>query len=288
MASSSLERPTKATVTLVRFLFRTPTVVQHLYCDDASDEPGPGGIYTATPDMEVKEVEVSGLLKEKPIKITLPVDSFTSWLSEERPHPQVLCWVFDKTRAITPTGGEEPTKTIFVGEAKNATRNPDKKNGYVRVEGINWKSSLDKKVGLLELHTCAWPLYSPDDFPGSGCTLDKNDFKETATIDTVDGKTITVSDTDITTKPGRWWRNGWVEVAGAHIRIKDWISSDPQILHLQRQAPADWEGLSADFYAGCDKLPDTCETQFANLDNFMGIGHGIPSHQPIVQKPRSG
>jgi hypothetical protein len=285
--SSSLEKPIKSTVTLVRFLYRSPSVVQHLYCDDASPNPGLGGLYLPAPDMEVEDIEISGLLKEKPARITLPRDTFTWWLSEQRPHPQVLCWVFDKTGSLSLTGGEEPTKTIFIGEVDRATRTPNKKDDYVRIEAVNWKSSLDKKVGLLELNTCVWPLFSPSTHPGSGCTLNKSSFVKTAVIDTVDGKTIIVTDSDITTKTGRWWRSGWVEIGKAHIRIKDWIDTYPTALHLQRQAPSDWQGQSADFYPGCSKLYSSCQT-FNNTNNFMGIGHSIPSHQSLMQKPRSG
>lgn len=278
--SSSLEAPLKATTSMVRFLYGNPPV-QRLYCDDSSEQTGPEGIYSPTPTLEHENIQVSGLLKENTPNLTLPVDSFTSWLAQERPHPRVFCFIFDRTLAIEYPAGEGPLKTIFVGEVSSATNGPDGKKGFVRINLTNWKSDLDVKVGIVEVHTCHWSWGS------AACTIDKTLWRVTAVINTVDGKRLMVSNTNITSKTNRHWRGGWVEVGGAHIRTKDWIESNPSVFHMQREVPTNWEGVSADFYPGDDKTETTCTVKFSN-DMFMGAGFGIPPYQPVVQTPRTG
>lgn len=130
---------------------------------------------------------------------------------------------------------------------------------------------LGRLIPMLRYQSqCNWALFSP------GCTLDPDDFKVTATLDTVDG--VTLTDTTFAGKPDGWFTNGWVQRSNGERRFI--VNHAGDTLTLMNRFPTDLvAGETVDAFAGCQRTEAECATKFNNLANHLGFAR-IPSRNP--------
>lgn len=280
--TDSLDAPSKIGFVLVRFFHGDPADFDvESYTNSQSTESG----YVSVPSMELDIPEMTGVLKEKPAKITLKEDAFLKSISEGLPVGPVFCQIVERHRNFDTPGVAGSEQTLFTGKITRTTRNYKGRPGSVRVEVSSWKSILSHPInpGVVETH-CNWP------FNEGGCALGfgSTTLTRTAVIDAVDGKMITSTDSILVGMPGRWWSHGSVTLGRVSIDIRDWSSANPTQFFMTRQVPASWVGASfVQFHAGCSKTYSECEF-FENELNFMGPGYATPDYLPVMETGSDG
>jgi len=132
------------------------------------------------------------------------------------------------------------------------------------------QSFMQTAPGLLYQSQCVWDLY------GTGCGVTAASFKDAATLDTVDG--VTLTDTVFDARPDGYYTNGWVERANGERRFV--VDHVGDTITLMNAFPASLTaGETVDAYAGCDRTEATCAATFSNLVNHLGFPR-IPSRNP--------
>lgn len=158
--------------------------------------------------------------------------------------------------------------------------------GRNRLRFRDVKGLLNIPLGIAATPRCAWVLGDKN------CGYDAEGDEETGTIAEVDKNTITLTNpTDyavVTSKPtNSWWQRGFATVDGLTIGIRVWEGGDVDKYDFQlvRKPPASWLGATVTLRPGCDKVADTCENVFSNLDKHAPFGHAIPAHHPVTETP---
>ncbi len=161
------------------------------------------------------------------------------------------------------------------GTVVRAIRNPEGKSKMVRLECLPSKGLLSTAMGIVVQNQCPWI------FGQRGCGIDTGPLKESGTIDSIDGKKVTVSGLTTTTTD-RYWHRGFVERDGLKIGIREYTTGNE--FELIREPPSDWEAQVGIFTPGCDKYIETCRARWDNESNFGGSGYAIPNVHPIIEQ----
>jgi len=283
--SSALTQSTRDTIYLVRFLYGTQSaefplgIAEARYTDAPSAQPGPGGTYSTIEGLELDIPKLTGDLKAKDIKITLPADSFTTYLADGGAHSPVYCFVFEWHK---PTSGSAASKLmcVFSGPVFTGTTAPKGKSGLVEIVASPLKSTWDVPLGLFEEQDCIWPLYS------GPCSVIKNLYAvSNVKVLSIDNLSFTIqTDAGVTGKEDNWFSRGFAEYEGCILDIRIWRSHDPLIFHTVRQPSQLWIDRYITLYAGCDKLLSTCRARFNKESQHGGAGVGIPPYNPNYQR----
>lgn len=118
---------------------------------------------------------------------------------------------------------------------------------------------------------CQWALY------GAGCGLTAASFRDTCTVGSVSGVTVTSS--NFSARADQWFRNGWMEDSVGDIRmVVDHVGSQ---IKLMSPYPALAGGHIVKVYAGCDRTEAVCASKFNNLANHLGFPR-VPRRNPFV------
>lgn len=275
--SFAYAQPEKESLCLVTFQYGDPTTPTFSRYTDWTEDYVGG--FVATPAMKITIPENSGAFEERPLKIEMPLDAFTTLLSSGLPHSPIYVRVQEITRALS--GGPQATNlTHFMGRVMRSTRNYNGKKGRVMIQALSIKSRLEKSLALPCNHHCIWTLF------GRGCGLSSIGFTtEVVTLDAIDGKVVTTTTAGVTSRPDKFWHRGYLEYDGLTISIQNWSSADPTKLYLMKQPPSAWLSATLRAVAGCDKTIETCRDRFNNEEHFGGFGYAIPSHHPILEDP---
>lgn len=115
------------------------------------------------------------------------------------------------------------------------------------------------------------------------CLLDKELFKITGIITSIDGLSLTSPDFD--SQPDDWLKGGELVIGNAHRLIKSHInSSGSGTIEIYRAInnPETDSGDNIVFtaFAGCDHLASTCAAKFANRINYAGQEY-LPVKNPF-------
>jgi uncharacterized phage protein (TIGR02218 family) len=153
--------------------------------------------------------------------------------------------------------GETDSKREFKGRVIAATF----EGGHCNLTCAPASRALHRKIPRHPIQVqCFWALY------GTGCGVNLNLFKVSATLSSVSGSTI--QSATFATKPDGWFTGGFIVCTGSERRyIRSHVGNT-----LVLQAPISdlVAGNIVDAFAGCDRTEATCETKFANLVNHQG------------------
>lgn len=101
----------------------------------------------------------------------------------------------------------------------------------------------------------------------SGCKVNQNSFKYTATVSTVVGSTITVP--GISANGADWAVGGFVQTGSSDFRLV--LAQTGDDLRLLLPFASSPLGSSVDVFAGCDHTIGTCKIKFNNVVNYGGF-----------------
>lgn len=247
------------------------------------------GTYLASPDMEVKGLHNSGSLEIQPITIESPEgwDIFDN-LARGVPYPPIFLFVTEVVTAIGPSGAASEDLLHAIGDYKlaRATKNPDRKQGFVRLEFEHVKRVPEKvRLGMASNPGCSWTLGDKSCQLAGGLAA----LQETATIATIVRKKVTLTNpADAAVVTGQavgtfpWWYRGYMEIGGLRIQIRDWVDGSYDF-QLDHDPPASWAGAVVTLTPGCGKDPVDCVTKFSNIAHFGGFGIKIPAYDPGLE-----
>jgi hypothetical protein len=165
--------------------------------------------------------------------------------------------------------------TIVIWKGRLAATPPD--DTHVRLSFESIYTSL-RRPGLRArfLKHCRHPLY------GRGCWLDAEDFAQLATLNAINGRTLTVPEADILADG--FFTGGMVKAPdGTLTYIASHVGAALELNRVSRSLVLPFAesgpGLAITIYPGCDHSYGTCDTKFANDDNYGGFDH-IPTKNP--------
>ena len=151
--------------------------------------------------------------------------------------------------------------------------------GPVEVEGKTVKAAVDSILDIGGGQTpamifqprCNYRVFQPET-----CRLDRAEWEVPATIVDASNRTVTITGASLFGKPEDWFAEGFIETG---------VGNQFERRTILASTAASGENvtltLNAAFYfaeapdavvvlPGCDGLPDTCITKFANFRNFGG------------------
>jgi len=143
---------------------------------------------------------------------------------------------------------------------------------------------LQQTVGSQYQRRCSVSLGSEK----CGVDLNDSDFKGSGTVTSVVGQNITASGLDA--YADGWFTGGVVFFADGtvnRVKLHQKANSIVTLTLWQVTASAPDGGDLFDVTAGCDKLIQTCNTKFANRENFRGYPR-IPGNDKIADYPAQG
>lgn len=133
-----------------------------------------------------------------------------------------------------------------------------------------------KQFGLRRLYSrqCPHVLYGPE------CRADQPSKKLTAVVLSIDGLILHVPDADALAD--HWFDGGWIEwerSPGVVERraIRDHVGDELVMTHQILGFEA---GVTIDIFPGCDHTVATCQSKFANVENYGGFPY-VPRKNPF-------
>lgn len=271
----SLSSPSKESFLCVTLQNGDPSAPVTVYYTNRSEDYGN---FVAMPELEVDLPPNTSQIQDDTASILLASNAFTDRITDGLPTSPTNIRIEE---VILPTrvGDAARKLVLFVGKVTSSLRNRNGKANSRGLKARSWRSFLDVRMGYMVDAQC------PLRFNGVGCGQGDGPtgLKVTGgTIASIDGLKITMSGS-LTAPTQNHYRSGYVTLDGINIDIREFDSSvDDTVLYLSRQPPAYWIGQSVQVFAGCDKTIDRCR-QWANEDNFDGVGYGIPSYNPLFQ-----
>ena len=112
---------------------------------------------------------------------------------------------------------------------------------------------------------------------GAGCNVAMLMFRDTATVATVSGSTVTSATFDA--RADGWYRNGWLTNARGEMRMI--VAHVGDTLTLMHPFADLVTGDTVYAQAGCDRTEATCTAKFSNLVNHLGWAR-VPSKNPFA------
>lgn len=266
-----LEKPTKSSFLFIEFRTGNPLVPTiHRYCDRSRDTVFEDVTFKSVPPIECKIGKKTGTLEEPTTTIEMPRDAFMDRLSNGQPHAPVKI----RIREAIEEDGVLDVVHLFNGRLMRTIRNARGKANLVRIEARTFKQKdLDGLAGI-PIHGKCWATFAE-----RGCFIPGGitPLLQTGTMTEIDGLAVTI--TGLTAPRQRYFDQGWVELDGLRIGIRDYDSGDT--FSLRRQPPSDWQGSIVTVAPGCDQRVETCRL-WDNEDHFGGIGKKMQARNPMV------
>lgn len=287
-----LDIAAKRAITLVEFSFGSgPTFVR--YTDVDGDVTFETNTYLSMPTMEIRMAPYTGLLKERPVEITLDSDAFTDPLSLGEAHAPVKVRVVVLLESSNPGTPPDQVMELYKGQVSITIRNASGNADRIKLKCTMWKQESNRPSGLQCNSQCFYQ------FQGKGCVVDSPpgslSFISAVTPSipaTVVVTALTVLGTLLTTAadpPGGpftddLFHRGFLEFDGLKVGIREWNRpANIREFLLEKPAPSSWVGQVLTLHQGCDKSILTCENRYANGDFFGGMGIGIRDYNPIFE-----
>lgn len=241
------------------------------YTDSSLPVPG----YTSVPNMEVSGLKNSGTLDSPKVRIVLPADDWVSRVASGVPHSPITIRIQEVS---TSPDGAVAGNLLMRGDISEIVKNFQKKKNRVALMATREQGLLDRSLGLQCTHQCQWVVF------GRGCGLDRDLFSQNATIDTINGHTLTTLTVQAGTKPAEYWHKGYVEFEDLRIAIRKTLNTNPLEFTMARRCPDEWLGQVVKVVPGCNGNIEVCRDTYINEGRFMGIGFDIPAHDPTYEQ----
>lgn len=276
-----------------------------------------GNKYIPEPTIDVKMPTQTGGTSEEPCVVTLPllrgvhvgIQNMALQLSKPRSAPPTEIRIINLLKASE----EEFTPIyLFDGVMSRLRRNPEGNRGVVELEFVTeWRYQLkDISLGRRADPECDH-IYAAR----TGCTKDNSQFfsaidhpnyfgvskrvSAIATFYSVTASrevTLTINpavhtspqtNAMITGQPRGWWVRSFLEKDLVRIPIQDWLWNEDlgistNIFILNRIPPEDWQNAVVTLVIDCDHTVRGC-TQRNNIEEFGGLGFGIPAYNPTLE-----
>lgn len=236
--------------------------------------------YTSVPELELSIPENTGTFDRKELRLTLPLDDFTSRACSGVPHAPMFLRVKELNRKVI-SGDANVPKIVYNGRVVKTIKNFQNKGNRATFLCLPQKSRLQIPLGVPCNHQCAWTLF------GGGCGALLSEHSITTSIDSTDGTEVTISDAAVAAQAtdDRYWKRGYMTKVGSGLRIaiRDYDGSvDDTLFYTVRPVPSDWVGGTDDILlvAGCDKTIEVCRDRFDQEETFLGLGFAIPAYHP--------
>lgn len=287
-----LDLARKRSTTFVELSYGTaPTFVR--YTDVDQDTVFEGNTYLSRPTMAIKLPPYTGMLVEKPLRITLPSDTFIDALSKGEPHAHVSVRVALVLESDTPGVPSDDVQELFLGLVVVTVHNVGGKLNQAQIRCVNWKHEADRPSGLQANEQCYFR------FQRRGCVVDSPEgsgtFISAVTPTSPATRSVTVLSISshvltLTASPSggpftdRLFHRGFFELDELRLGIREWDpGADDKVFLMERPAPSSWVGELLTLHQGCDKSILTCELRYANNDFFGGFGVGIRDYNPLFE-----
>ncbi len=275
--ATALDQSAKSTYLRVSFRWDIITSNQsQKYTDLSTDLPDD---FIATPEMSVRFPKNTSTFEKLRCEIDLPIDAFTTRISNRRPHAAISVLVEEITRPETDFAPLSNLLTPFRGRVTNVRRNFEGQTGLVRIEARSAKNRLKIPTGLPVMHHCPFDTYGP------GSNLNRASFNHPQQITAIVSNVVTIVNT--TGQVAGFFNNGHMELEGVSLKIRDW--DDDLVFTLIERPPADWlfsvGGSAVNIYAGSNKTIEDVRDKLSNEANFGGIGFAIPAYHPTFEGP---
>jgi len=273
------EYPTKESFCLIDFYYGDPAAFTHSrFTDNTIDIHDGGFLWHSIPSIDVKVPPLSGFLKEKEAEVKLPVsDTFAARIGNGEAHSPIFVEIRERTVS---SDDEDDYRDIYLfrGRVKSALRNPSGRSGQVLVRALNIKSRMEVTFGLFSCPQCLH-VFGIGGCDPAGTAIDIESLREEATVDAIDGKTLTLS--GLSAQDDRYWHRGFVSFNGLHLLIRDWLSGTT--FEMNREPPAEWLGETVTVTPGCEKTITACRDKWDNEEHFMGFGYAVPNYDPNIE-----
>jgi len=254
------------------------------YTDWPSDRKYGSDTYISVPSLEVKLGASTGDLDEKPSNLELPYssdDAILASVSSGEPAPRLRAQIREITISETTTSD----KLLFNGYGRRSLRNPEGKPGRVLLELVVTKQLLQAQVSLPCNPECALTFGEHGCFVSLSQTpnVDKEALTQTGVLATVTGALVTITGL-VDGASSVYWKDGYLELNGVRVKIRNWKSDNPESFTLVRTPPSAWLGASIQVTPGCTKSSQRCE-EWGNTGQFAGYGIKIPDYNPVLEEP---
>ena len=225
--------------------------------------------FIGIPPIDIRFGKQHGGTGDVPVIIKMPpLRPFDNFLRDQGIHAPILCTI----EQIDAAGDPVTRSVLYQGEVDNVKENPGGNEDIIEITLVGPKRRLLSALGIPVARTCPWI------FGDKSCCIDLVPIRETATVLSISGFTVTLSGLT-TTAISRYWHRGSINVAGAEVFIRDYTLGST--ITLQVEPPASWVGKAARLTPGCDKTLETCITRWANEENFAGQGIKMPGYHPV-------
>jgi uncharacterized phage protein (TIGR02218 family) len=171
-------------------------------------------------------------------------------------NPVELIWI-EVLRFFEDVSPEE-VSVIFIGQIKTTSF----QGNIVSIECVGFEHYLHQRIPRFRIQLgCNNDLY--DDF----CGIDKDSWKITTTITSVDSDGVVLTSSDFALQDDGYYTRGYIQWGDYYRMIVDHVEDD---ITLRFRMPGFASGQEIDAYAGCDKQLATCHDKFDNVNNFFG------------------
>lgn len=149
----------------------------------------------------------------------------------------------------------------------------DRQNNVAQLKGESIITSM-RRAGLSQRYqlNCRHFLYS------SGCGLDPEDFKHTATVVGISGLNIELD--DLSSFEDGWFRAGYVKTTNNEYRMI--LTHSGNVLTITAPIRGLEVSDSIDIHWGCAHTFQECNNKFGNIENFGGFPY-IPTLNPFTK-----
>lgn len=159
-------------------------------------------------------------------------------------------------------GHTDQVRRIFQGDVVQVVfKQSDRKGSRAAEITIDPSTASLATAGLVNCYgrQCGVDLYS------ELCGVDRDDYVAGGLIESVSGNVLT--STTFSGQANGYWTGGEIFVGGYRRAI---VAHDGADITISPAIPIDVTGLGFDAWPGCDHLVATCDSKFANRDNFRG------------------
>lgn len=274
-----LDQPTKSVYTLVEFEYGDPLKFAR-YTDANEDISTVVGFFTSNQSIKVTTPARTVGVKEQTLKIDLPLlsgDQFADSISGGRLHAPTEIKIMELVRGEPPM--PDVINTLFTSQLHSTTRNPNGRNGLVRVVAYGPKELTNVKLGLQCNPQCSWTFGSEN-----GCKIVLSHIHEFGTCSLGTDYFVTITGLAPAARQD-YWRAGFIEYDGLKLKIREWDRATPTRFQLSRLPPADWNGATVRVVPGCLRTPGACR-DWGNEARFLGLGLGMPAYNPVAEVER--
>jgi len=276
--------PAKRSWLVISFRYGDPAAPTFArYTDYTRDVVEGMATFNSKPQTAVKIPPFTGGFNEQPLVVELPLDAFTTRISNGEPHSPIDVTVVETMDVPSLDLSAAHLDTMFKGRVDRAVRNHKGRRGIVAVYALNWKSRVRAALGIPALNECVWPVYGD----GKGCRAipvavagevteivdNRVAIRKPGGVDPLDGR------------PDRFFHRGRIVRDGLSIDVKDWSNSfpeNPDHFYLDDFAPQDWLGRAVTVVEGCPRTVAACRAKGQEA-RFMGIGIAIPDRNPVLE-----